>query len=101
MRPKRKDTSKPLDEDDVPELSAAWFDRAAVYKDGKLIRPAKRGRPALEQPKQQVTLRLDADVVRDFRAMGSGWQTKINDALKRSLQRKKHALPTSKRKVTG
>ena len=40
------------------------------------------GRPLGSGTKTQVTLRLDADVVAKFKASGSGWQTRINDALK-------------------
>ncbi|MCP3735726.1 BrnA antitoxin family protein [Sphingomonas sp. RP10(2022)] len=32
--------------------------------------------------KQQVTLRLDADILAKFRATGPGWQARINAALK-------------------
>ena len=32
--------------------------------------------------KQQVTLRLDADVVAKFRNTGAGWQARINAALR-------------------
>ena len=32
--------------------------------------------------KQQVTLRLDADVLAKFRATGRGWQTRVNAVLK-------------------
>ncbi len=42
----------------------------------------KRGRPPVETPKKQVTLRLDQDVIDHFKADGPGWQTRINDALK-------------------
>jgi uncharacterized protein (DUF4415 family) len=35
-----------------------------------------------ETPKEKVTLRLDADVLQFFQAHGSGWQTRLNDALK-------------------
>jgi uncharacterized protein (DUF4415 family) len=34
-----------------------------------------------------VTLRLDRDVVERFRATGTGWQTRINAALKKSIGR--------------
>ncbi|MGE0151162.1 MAG: BrnA antitoxin family protein [Reyranellaceae bacterium] len=85
MQRKRKASSRALDRDDAPELTGEWFRNAAFYEGDKLVRPAKRGRPALSHPKQQVTLRLDADIVRKFRATGSGWQTRINEALKRSL----------------
>ena len=42
----------------------------------------KRGRPPVETPKKQVTLRLDQDVIDHFKAEGAGWQTRINEALK-------------------
>ncbi|MDN5928228.1 MAG: BrnA antitoxin family protein [Hyphomicrobiales bacterium] len=43
-----------------------------------------RGRPPSENPKKQVTLRLDADVVERFRASGKGWQRRINSALRKA-----------------
>jgi uncharacterized protein (DUF4415 family) len=44
------------------------------------------GRPLGSGTKTQITLRLDADVVAKFKASGSGWQTRINDALKSWVQ---------------
>jgi uncharacterized protein (DUF4415 family) len=46
-----------------------------------------RGRPPKAEPKISVTLRLDRDVVERFRAMGAGWQTRINAVLKRAKAR--------------
>ncbi|WFP61295.1 MULTISPECIES: BrnA antitoxin family protein [unclassified Mesorhizobium] len=43
-----------------------------------------RGRPALDNPKKQVTLRLDSDVIARFRAGGPGWQSRINDILRKA-----------------
>lgn len=40
------------------------------------------GRPLESGKKEQVTLRLDADILKQFRATGNGWQTRINDALR-------------------
>jgi uncharacterized protein (DUF4415 family) len=40
------------------------------------------GRPKLENPKEPVSIRLDADVLAAFRSAGDGWQTRINDALR-------------------
>ena len=40
-----------------------------------------RGRPLGSGTKEQVTLRLDAQILERFRATGNGWQTRINDAL--------------------
>jgi uncharacterized protein (DUF4415 family) len=51
----------------------------------------KRGRPRLEAPKRQVTLRLDVDVLEGVRATGPGWQTRVNKALRRWLQRQRRA----------
>ncbi|RVH79525.1 hypothetical protein CN204_27625 [Sinorhizobium meliloti] len=43
-----------------------------------------RGRPSLEHPKKQVTLRLDEDVIAKFRAGGKGWQCRMNEALRKA-----------------
>ena len=40
-----------------------------------------RGRPLGSGKKEQVTLRLDVEILELFRATGNGWQTRINDAL--------------------
>jgi uncharacterized protein (DUF4415 family) len=47
----------------------------------------RRGRPKLASPKQQVTLRLDSDVLQHFRAGGAGWQTAINETLRKAIGR--------------
>ena len=51
----------------------------------KIIANRKRGErgPQKAPTKQQVTLRLDRDVVERFRATGPGWQSRINEALRR------------------
>jgi uncharacterized protein (DUF4415 family) len=41
------------------------------------------GRPAGSN-KEMVSIRLDKDVLEKFRAAGPGWQTRINEALKRA-----------------
>ena len=45
-------------------------------------KPGQRGL-ARKPAKVSVTLRLDPDVVAAFKAGGAGWQTRINDALKK------------------
>lgn len=79
------------DPDDAPEWKDEAFERAALWDGDKLVRPAtgtltRRGRPKLETPKRQVTLRLDQDVVDGFRETGPGWQGRINDALRKALK---------------
>lgn len=55
------------------------------------------GRPRLENPKQSIKLRLDAEVVERFRASGPGWQTRINEALRRALNIGKRVTTAKKR----
>lgn len=43
-----------------------------------------RGRPAVHNPRQHVSLRLDPDVLEHYKAAGKGWQSKINDALRKA-----------------
>ena len=50
--------------------------------------PKKRGRPPKKAPKQQVTIRLDADLLADLRALGKGWQTQVNAALREWIERR-------------
>jgi uncharacterized protein (DUF4415 family) len=72
-----------IDPDDAPELTDEWFDHADIYHGNTLIR---RGRPRLDTPKVSTTLRLDADVIAQFKAKGPKWQTRINDALREWLK---------------
>lgn len=46
----------------------------------------KRGRPAGSGAKEQIALRVDKDVLAQFRAGGPGWQTRMNEALKAWLR---------------
>jgi len=69
-----------VDPDDAPELDDEWFERAEIRIGDKVIR---RGRPA-GSAKQLVSLRLDKAVIDRFKAAGAGWQTRINDALRKA-----------------
>jgi uncharacterized protein (DUF4415 family) len=79
-----------IDPDDAPILTAQIAARAEIKEGGKVIRPAKgtvtrMGRPPLgKTAKQQVTLRIDSEVLAAFRAGGSGWQSRMNDALRKA-----------------
>jgi uncharacterized protein (DUF4415 family) len=83
-----------IDPDDAPELTEEMARHAEVRVGGKLIRPAtgylaptgfKVGRPPLRgAAKKQVTLRLDADVIAKFRETGPGWQSRMNEALRKA-----------------
>jgi uncharacterized protein (DUF4415 family) len=77
-----------VDPDDAPEWTQEQFERADLYHGDKLIR---RGRPPSANPKKALKLRIDADIVEHFRATGPGWQTRINDALRRAAKLKARA----------
>jgi uncharacterized protein (DUF4415 family) len=44
-----------------------------------------RGRPSKSVKKANQTLRLDADVLEAYRKEGKGWQTRINEVLRRNM----------------
>lgn len=44
----------------------------------------KRGRKPDPNAKQLLTLRLDPQVIEYFRSTGEGWQTRMNDALRKA-----------------
>jgi uncharacterized protein (DUF4415 family) len=91
---------QPEEYDDTPEITDEMLERADLYDGDKLIKAGKggpnprvaqairrtAGRPRLENPKRAIKLRLDAEVVEHFRKAGPGWQTRINEALRRALQ---------------
>lgn len=64
--------------DDAPDLSAPyWADKFAKAT-------VQRGRPKADVTKVSTTIRLDPDVIAAFKAQGSGWQSRINDALRKA-----------------
>ena len=46
-------------------------------------RPGERGQ-GKRPPKKLIALRLDPDVLEHFRATGPGWQSRINEALRKA-----------------
>ena len=85
---------KPLTnaEGEVRELTSADFRAMRPMEEVlppelvEIIRNRKRGQrgPQKMPTKDQVTLRLDKDVVDRFRATGAGWQGRINAVLKKA-----------------
>ncbi|MGD9943988.1 MAG: BrnA antitoxin family protein [Burkholderiaceae bacterium] len=52
------------------------------------FKPA-RGRPVGSGKKEQVTLRLDRDLLDRYRATGEGWQTRINNDLRKATDKQR------------
>lgn len=63
--------------------TAKYWQRAIAHTGAAEFR-AKRGRPAkpADECKEQIALRVDKDVLEWYRALGSGWQTRMNAVLK-------------------
>jgi len=74
---KRIDALKDEDIDlsDHPEATVEMFARAVVRRG---FEPVRR--------KQQVTLRIDADVLEWLRSTGKGWQTRVNTLLRAYME---------------
>ncbi len=72
---------------DNPEWTADDFARARTGDDVpahiRAAFPKARGRPA-GSTKQLVSLRIDRDTLERFRATGPGWQSRINEALRKA-----------------
>jgi len=67
----RRMRDEDIDVSDIPEISPEQFAHSVVARG---LKPVER--------KQQVTLRLDADVLEWFRAQGKGYQSRINALLR-------------------
>lgn len=74
---------------DNPEWTAADFARAksgdAIPAHIRAAFPKSKGGRPRGSNKEQITLRLDKDVLARFRATGPGWQSRVNEALKKSV----------------
>ena len=87
-----------IDPDDAPDLSQVDVSQAVWHVAGREVSPeigqqamrrAARGRPVgsvKADAKQAVTVRYSPDVLAAFRAMGTGWQAKMDDALREWLR---------------
>ncbi len=72
------------DPDEAPELTAELLAKAEVFEGNTFVRRG-RGRPKAGARKEQISVRLDPDVVAKLREAGPGWQSRINVLLRRGL----------------
>ena len=66
-------STKPIDFSDMPEVTD-WSNAVR----GRFYRPVKR----------QITLRIDSDILAHFQRGGPGYQTRINEALRKLVNTK-------------
>jgi len=74
-----------IDPDDAPELTEATLEDAEYFHGNTFIRRG-RGRPKSDAAKEQISVRLDPDVLAKLREAGPGWQTQINALLRQALR---------------
>lgn len=92
---------KSLDDIPVKPLNRALIEmsdeeagrRAAADPDAGVIPPGfwDNAQVFYGEPKQQITLRLDADVIQWFRGTGKGYQSRMGAVLRSYVQAKKKA----------
>ena len=68
-------TDRQIDFSDIPEVTPEMFARAVVRRG---LKPVLR--------KEQLTIRIDSDVLEWYRRQGPGYQTRINALLRAYMQ---------------
>ncbi|WP_425277471.1 BrnA antitoxin family protein [Bartonella queenslandensis] len=58
---------------------------AEVFPDLAESIKRSRGRPQIDNPKEQVSIRLSPDVLKKLKAFGRGWQSKVDDILRKAV----------------
>jgi len=90
--PTKKPAGSPdwTDPDDAPEPTAELLAKAETFEGDSFVRRG-RGRPKAGAAKEQISVRLDPDVLAALRAAGPGWQSQINTLLHQALRLDKPA----------
>lgn len=74
---------------DNPELTEAEIAELRpfreVFPDLAEVIDRKLGRPKAETPKKAISIRLDQEVIDRFKASGEGWQSRMNEALRKAV----------------
>ena len=73
---------------DSPEWTDEDWEQArpALEFDPELVEWSRRARGKQKAPtKELISIRLDADLAAHFRSSGKGWQSRINDTLRKAV----------------
>lgn len=79
----QKNLADITDEEDVAITKAAQDDPDAQPVNGLMRK--KRGRPFAKVTKTKVSIRLSPEVLEALRATGKGWQTRVDDVLRKEM----------------
>ena len=87
---------EPIFDDDNPEWTKADFAAATKFpagirlkdlKPSELARVLGKRRPQKAPTKIPVSIRLSPEVISHFKAKGPGWQSRIDDALRKIVKK--------------
>jgi uncharacterized protein (DUF4415 family) len=87
---------EPLFDDDNPEWTKADFAAATKFprgvrlkdlKPGELERLVRKRGPQKTPTKIPVSIRLSPEVVKHFKAKGRGWQSRIDEVLRKIVKK--------------
>ena len=73
------------DPDNPPATAEQLANAKPIDPESPIGKIVFRGRPKLANPKKAISLRVDADVLEYFKADGKGWQTRMNEALRKAV----------------
>ena len=79
------------DVSDNPELTKADFAKARPFSEvfPDLDASVRKGRGPNKSPtKKLVSLRLSREVIEHFKSTGTGWQSRIDETLRKAVKRK-------------
>ncbi|MBW9087976.1 BrnA antitoxin family protein [Rhizobium wenxiniae] len=81
-----------LSDPDNPELTEEQLSQGRPFREAlpdlaaSIDRARKRGRPPVDNPRQQISVRLDPDIIAHYKATGKGWQSRLNDDLRKAAK---------------
>ena len=78
---KKYDPDKPLTDAEMSNGKWMYGIDELPKEVQQAVRNSMRGRPVKENPKENISIRLDTDILQEFRLYGRGWQTMINNVL--------------------
>lgn len=89
----KKKPNPELIDDENPEWTEESFKSAVSFSElpkslQKKLQAAKgRGRPALDSPKQMIAFRFSSDLVDSIKAIGKGYNVRVEKILRDALQK--------------
>ncbi|HWU63599.1 MAG TPA: BrnA antitoxin family protein [Ensifer sp.] len=76
---------RPIQSEDLKRMQSAKDVLPPSVLEGIAEARRSRGRPSLENPKQHINIRLDADLIARLKADGPGWQSRANNLLRKAV----------------